>query len=169
MDPLAQYMRPADLLRYREYAWSRELNRHGAEDWDALREEIEREGFRSPARLAYNHETGMAFLGEGNHRLAIAQELGRALPVVVYRSGKTAPGYLMKPLTPPGQYSMRDGLGFSRFPELASPSLIGLPTVIGERDLTPVTPDRPAPDRSGPPGRDPGIAAPSDSGAGLDF
>lgn len=164
MDPLAQYMNPTDLLPFREYDWSRENNRNGAMYWDSLRDEIEREGFRSPARLAYNHVTGMAYLGEGNHRLAIAQRLGRAIPVVVYRSIKTAPDYPMKPLTEPGEFSMRDELGYSRFPELVSPSAIGLPTVRGERDLTVVTPDRSDvvdPHR--------GIAPASDPGTGLDF
>jgi hypothetical protein len=113
----------------------------------------------------------MAYLSEGNHRLGLASELGRAVPVVVYRSTKTAPDHPMKPLTEPGEFSMRDGLGFMRFPEVVSPSAIGLPTVRGERDFTRGDCDRTAigRDRFDALDASRGIAQARDSDAGLDF
>jgi hypothetical protein len=155
-------MNPVDLLPYRDYHWSRVHNRMGPEEWDRLRDEIERDGFRSPAGLAYNHKTGTAYLGEGNHRLGIARELHRALPVVVFRSAETAPDSAMTPLTEPGEYTQWDSMGFGRFPELASPSDIGLTVVRGERDFIVV-----APGPSAAADRDGGIARSSDSGFGL--
>jgi GNAT superfamily N-acetyltransferase len=127
--PQAEYMDPADLVAYREHAWSREVNRDGRQAWDALRDDVERNGFREPAFLEYNHRTGQGYLGEGNHRLGVALELGIPLPVVVHRTLKTAHAYPMKQVTEPGEYSMRDDRGFSRFPEFISPSDIGLPTI----------------------------------------
>jgi hypothetical protein len=129
----AEYVDPHLLLRYREYAWSREHNRWGAEAWDALRGEIARDGFHEAAILAYNHVTGQGYLVEGNHRVGIALELGIPVPLVVYRSPKTAPDYPMRPVTPPGKYSMRDAYGFSQFREFMKPSDIGLPTVERQR------------------------------------
>jgi hypothetical protein len=126
-------MNPVDLVRYREHAWSRTHNRDGLSAWDRLRDEVERDGFREPAFLEYNPQTGEAYLGEGNHRLGIAIELGIPLPVVVHRTTKTAPDHGMKPLTEPGRYLMRDDRGFSRFPECVRPEDIGLPTVTWER------------------------------------
>ena len=126
-------MNPADLVPYREHVWSREVNRYGTEAWDALRDDVALNGFREPAFLEYNHQTGQGYLGEGNHRLAVALELDVPLPVAVFRTRKTAPDYPMQQITEPGQYSMRDARGFSRFPEFIRPSEIGLPTVPGER------------------------------------
>lgn len=134
MEPEVEYVDPNLVASYREYAWSRHHNRYDQATWDALRDDIARDGFREPAILSYNHNTGEAYFGEGNHRIGIALELGIPLPVVVYRSTKTAPDYPMKALTEPGEYSMRNQAGFSKFPQLARPSDIGLPTL--DRDAT---------------------------------
>jgi hypothetical protein len=132
--PEAEYIDPADFLRYREYAWSREHNRDGKRAWDALRDDVAQNGFREPAFLEYNHETGQGYLSEGNHRLGVAVELDIPLPVVVHRTRKTAPEYPMRQVTDPGQYSMSDERGFSQFREFMRPSDIGLRTVPGERE-----------------------------------
>ena len=79
MDPQAQYMRPAKLLRGVRLVPLREPDRR--DEWDE-RDDIARNGFRWPAVLEYNHLTGQGFLGEGNHRLGIGFELDRALPTV---------------------------------------------------------------------------------------
>jgi hypothetical protein len=126
-------MNPADLVPYRQYAWSREVNRNGVEEWNVLRDDVALNGFRKPAFLEYNHKTGEGYLGEGNHRLGVALELGIPVPVVVHRTWKTAPDYPMKQVTEPGRWSMRDERGFSKFPVFVRPSEIGLPVVPGER------------------------------------
>jgi hypothetical protein len=89
--------------------------------------DVAENGFTTAALLHYNHRTGAAYLAEGNHRVGIATELGIPVPLVVYRTTKTAPDYPMRALTEPGEFSMRDAEGFSRFPQEASPALIGLP------------------------------------------
>jgi len=62
-------------------AWSEE-----PENWDELKESIRAEGIREPLILDYNPYTGYALLSEGNHRLAIAKELGiSCVPVRAYR------------------------------------------------------------------------------------
>lgn len=126
----AEYVDPSVLMPYREYDWSADHNRDGAESWEDLKADIATNGFREPAYLEFNHETGEAYLGEGNHRVGIAHELGIPVPVIVYRSTKTQErGYPMKPLAQPGQYSFLDDRGFSQFGQYEPPSKIGLPTV----------------------------------------
>jgi hypothetical protein len=132
----AEYVYPRILLPYREHAWSRDHNRDGVEAWDALRDEVARDGFREAAVLSYNHKTGRGYLGEGNHRVGIALELGIPVPLVILRSTKTEPDFPMRPITAPGEHSMRDDRGFSQFRVLMRPSDIGLPTVETTRDKT---------------------------------
>lgn len=56
-------------------------------DVSALAQELLSDGFRNPLHVEYNHKTGRAHLGEGNHRLAAAIQAGIPLvPVVVHRS-----------------------------------------------------------------------------------
>src|SRR5579884_2562866 len=94
--------------------------------WKRLRADIEERGFESPLVLEYNPRLGAGYLGEGNHRLAVASELGRShVPLMVFRTGKDDDR--MKPMHAPGTYLLRDDRGFSRFPQCAHPSLIGLP------------------------------------------
>jgi hypothetical protein len=124
-----EFVNPRLLVPYREHSWSRGRNREGVEAWDALRADVAENGFREPAVLEYNHATGQGYIGEGNHRIGIALELGVPVPLVVYRTTKTAPAFPMRPITEPGKYSMRDERGFPQFRELMRPSDIGLPTV----------------------------------------
>lgn len=134
MRPEAQYIDPRPLLLYREHAWSREYNRCGPAAWDELCRSVLLEGFREPAILSYNHSTGEAYFGEGNHRIGVAVELRLHVPVIIFRSQMTsAERPPMKPLTAPGRYSMRDDWGFSRFPEVARPEVIGLAVIPLER------------------------------------
>jgi hypothetical protein len=121
MHPKAEYMNPIDLAPCGEHLWSREVNRDGLEAWIQLVGDVAVNGFREPAVLEYNPETGQGYLGEGNHRLGVALELGIPLPVVVQRTRKTTPAYPMKQVTEPGRYSVRDERGFSRFPRPGQP------------------------------------------------
>lgn len=88
------------------------------ERWQALRSHIESEGLKNPLRLMYHEDDHVAHLGEGNHRLQIAEDLGLpSLPVTVVRGRRTSPTQVhVSPF--PG-----------RAPDLFKPSLIGLPTV----------------------------------------
>lgn len=82
-------MVPTDLLwKYREYTWTREKSRHSAsgnpERWDELKRSMAKNGWSKddPAIFMIGREDGRAKLGEGNHRLAIARELGiKQIPV----------------------------------------------------------------------------------------
>lgn len=75
-----------DLVRVREYAWTREHARNSPAEWDALVESMRVHGWdpKRPAHLMVGKD-GRAKLGEGNHRLAIARRLGiREVPVWVH-------------------------------------------------------------------------------------
>lgn len=66
-----------EVLPYREYKWSREKARRSPEEWDELKQKIKNEGFdpENPIIVLVG-KNGKAKIGEGNHRLAIAHELG---------------------------------------------------------------------------------------------
>ena len=56
---------------------------------DGIKKLLLEEGFRSPLNVDYNINDRYAYLGEGNHRLIAAQELGLThVPVTVHRSGE---------------------------------------------------------------------------------
>lgn len=56
---------------------------------DGIKKSLLEEGFRSPLNVDYNINDRYAYLGEGNHRLIAAQELGIThVPVTVHRSGE---------------------------------------------------------------------------------
>ncbi len=64
--------------------------RHDQESWDRNRASVDTEGIREPITLQYNHKTHSAYIGEGNHRLHWAKELGHeTVPVRIWRSGTT--------------------------------------------------------------------------------
>jgi 2'-5' RNA ligase len=107
--------------------------------WNELKDHIAKHGIGSPLSLEYNPRTGRGYLGEGNHRLQIAQELGQThAPVYIYRSSKD--DERMQPMHQPGAYSMLDNRGFSQFGQYMKPSDIGMPTA------GPMTPNRKAED-----------------------
>jgi hypothetical protein len=95
------------------------------EYWDRLKNHIQQHGFEDPLTLEYNPDSGNAYLGEGNHRLGIAEELGMThVPVHVYRNSKDWQGHPWVKATEPGQYV--DERGY--FPQSTKPSAIGIPT-----------------------------------------
>ncbi len=89
---------PQELWEYREYSWSRSsagdggtdkwnfvpdtMGRVGNEKWDAMKAKLQKEGWneKDPAHFEMG-ENGVMKVGEGNHRLAIAMEIGIDVPV----------------------------------------------------------------------------------------
>lgn len=70
------------VLPYREYVWSPELSRLDEEGWNKLVEDM-KEGWntKDPA-IIFIGKNGRAKVGEGNHRLAIAEKMGmKEVPV----------------------------------------------------------------------------------------
>ena len=88
----------SELAKYREF--DRRAQPFGT-DMDTLKADIAQNGFREPLVLTYGAEDNKVSLGDGNHRLGVAQELGiKELPVrVITRkklssdSGVPVPGY----------------------------------------------------------------------------
>lgn len=93
---------------------------------DELTEDIRVNGFREPVILDYDPVNGLALLGEGNHRLAVAKRLGlegvptRVVKTNLSKDPKAVPiAERYEPILKPNA----DGY----FPGDASPSQIGLP------------------------------------------
>lgn len=81
----------AVLWPHREYTWSREDSRRTNEEWDRLVNDMKR-GWnkREPLHFAIGRKGG-AKVGEGNHRLAIAKQLGiKQVPVEFHFQMKVA-------------------------------------------------------------------------------
>jgi len=111
------YKVPIDQLwPYREYNWNRKNSREGELKvdnittwvwgpikWDAIKESMKKEGWKDGSWLTLyiGQEDGSAYLGEGNHRIVIAKELGMKEVLVVYgfRDGKVG-----KSISTPSQY-----------------------------------------------------------------
>jgi hypothetical protein len=72
-----------DLWPHREYTWKRDSARRSPVEWDALKTSMEKKGWDKKEPLHFNiGREGGTKVGEGNHRLAIARELGiREVPV----------------------------------------------------------------------------------------
>lgn len=113
------------LRRYREY--DREI---GNDDYTVdLRDHIATYGICESIKLEYDPDTGIAHIGEGNHRLTIAEELGIThLPVEIYRS-RRRPNRQGVPYGHPGaplpQPPQPDATGY--VPGYMKPSEVGLP------------------------------------------
>lgn len=71
-----------DVWRYREYTWTREDARLSPAEWDELKASM-RTGWEKDNPLIIQFgRNGVAKVGEGNHRLAIARDLGwKTIPV----------------------------------------------------------------------------------------
>jgi len=70
-----------DLEQYREWPDDRLRNRQPSAEYQNLRSKIEKEGIIEPL-VVQVYKDGKAKIGEGNHRHAIAKELGiKHLPV----------------------------------------------------------------------------------------
>jgi hypothetical protein len=83
-DDVQPVMVPVKLLwPMREYTWSREDARLSPAGWDELKASLKRKGWdkNDPLHLYIGQEGGEK-VGEGNHRLALAREIGlREAPV----------------------------------------------------------------------------------------
>lgn len=97
----------SELAKYREF--DRRTQPFGT-DMDTLKADIAQNGFREPLILTYGAEDNKVSLGDGNHRLGVAQELGiKELPVrVITRQkignnvGVAVPGYKGEKSIPAG-------------------------------------------------------------------
>ena len=94
----------SQLWPYREYTWTRDTARSGYAridgkkfdlsgnlKWDAMKADLKKNGWDSKEPLYFEiGRSGGAKVGEGNHRLALAREVGiRKVPVVfLFKAGK---------------------------------------------------------------------------------
>lgn len=63
--------------------------KHDAQSWERNRQSVAEGGIEHPITLEYNPKTHSAYIGEGNHRLHWARELGhQTVPVRVWRTSK---------------------------------------------------------------------------------
>lgn len=81
------------VLPYREYRWTREDARRSPEEWDELKEAMASEGWdeNQPVFMLVGRD-GKVQVGEGNHRLAIAKELGIDMVPVQFQFRQAVPG-----------------------------------------------------------------------------
>ena len=103
-----------DLMPHREFRWTRSKARSGIarvgnkrvdltgpEKWDAMTADLKKNGWddKEPLYFEIGRDDGQK-VGEGNHRLAIANKLGiRKVPVkFVFKSGKVAKDRLESPV-----------------------------------------------------------------------
>lgn len=73
----------AELWPYREYSWNKDKSRRGVVEYEELIQAIKKYGWKkeNPLILLIG-KNGIAKVGEGNHRLAIARDLGlKRIPV----------------------------------------------------------------------------------------
>ena len=121
---------PIEILKkYREYDRAKDplLNEEG---YGELKADIMANGIQDISIIMYGTETDTAILGEGNHRLAIAEELGiQSIPVRVVRQRNT---YQHSDISfPPqkvrGVMREKDEYGYEKhIPGDLSPSHIGI-------------------------------------------
>lgn len=72
-----------ELEKIKEHDWSRKHSRIGPERYEELYQDIKQNGIKLPVQVMLYQYEGRAKLGEGNHRLAIAKELGiKKIPTV---------------------------------------------------------------------------------------
>jgi tRNA nucleotidyltransferase/poly(A) polymerase len=76
-DDMPVMVRLSELLPYREYVWTRDKARLEPHEWDELMDSMNSRGWKkgSTVHLQIGRKGGVK-VGEGNHRLAIAAELG---------------------------------------------------------------------------------------------
>jgi len=106
--------------------------RRTPEEMDVLREEIMANpaGIDDPIKVMFNPDDGTYHVGEGNHRVALAAEMGIPVPVVVLTSRRSGPG--ARPGLSPDE-ALANIRGFAEHhdyvPSNLAASEIGLPTV----------------------------------------
>lgn len=72
-----------ELEKLKEHNWSRKHSRIGEEKYEELYQDIKENGIKLPVQVFFWQHERRASLGEGNHRLAIAKELGiKKIPTV---------------------------------------------------------------------------------------
>lgn len=147
----AELMPVSILEKYSEYDRVREP-RNTPEEMAALKQDIMQHGIRNPLTMLYDPWTGYALLGEGNHRLAIAKELGLTeLPVRVLRVRGLTPDSMPEAkkvegaLIDPGAGHVPENLKPSQvFPELQQPSAgVEDPLLFGSRPPARSAPEEP--------------------------
>lgn len=82
-DNVHAFVKLEDILPYKEYERSRERGRNSPEEWDDLVASMKEKGWnpKSPLHMLIGKQGGVK-VGEGNHRLAIAKQLGiQEIPV----------------------------------------------------------------------------------------
>ena len=106
------------LMRHREYDHGPGYTRHAITrqeyapkrtpaEWQAFVDDIRSRGVQQPVRLNYSPETGHAYIGEGNSRLAAAYEAGReTVPVIGFKNNHVDPDPHYKI---PGTHQLGDG------------------------------------------------------------
>lgn len=112
------------MLRYKEFS-RRPNEEHGSdpEYYERLKNHIQQHGMGDPIILEYSPDSGHGYIGEGNHRLAIAEDLGFThVPVKVMSRGDMT-GHPTQPVTAPGEFINNHNY----FPSSCPPSYIGLP------------------------------------------
>ena len=116
------------LKKYREY--DRKLTPLNKERYEKLKFDIMQNGIKDIAIIQYGTETDTAILGEGNHRLAVAEELGiQAIPVRVIRQRNTYQhsDISFPPQKVKGITREKDEYGYEKhIPADLSPSQIGI-------------------------------------------
>lgn len=82
-----------EVTRTRENSWPSLYGETGEEKWDRLKRVFQRQGWdpKDPLYL-FVGENGKVMVGEGNHRLAIARELGMTQIPVVFEFRKRVEG-----------------------------------------------------------------------------
>lgn len=80
--------------------------KHDEQSWESNKRSVSEEGIQHPITLEYNPKIHSAYIGEGNHRLHWAKELGHeTVPVKVWRTSKEMhPRYRL-----PGAHRLPEG------------------------------------------------------------
>lgn len=94
----AQYAEPVPTTALEKFSAQEELRTpKGSPEYETLKTDIEKNGIQEPIVIGYDAQTKSAEIVEGNHRLAIAKELGiKDVPVVVQNTGVLRGGVPIK-------------------------------------------------------------------------
>jgi len=108
------------IKKFREYKGDELRDRKGTPEYEELKKSIEEEGLKEPLMLTIGKQEGKALLDEGNHRLAIMEELGyEKVPVRVQRFQKIGKRGVKVDMIPKGEeYWPADSKPSEVFPEL---------------------------------------------------
>lgn len=124
----AEWVPTSELRRFREYA-RRPGEQQGADPqyYDRLKNHIAQKGMQSPLWLEFDANDHVGYLGEGNHRLSIAEDLGMShVPVKVNRRHKSY-SKVRTPMDLQTHLLDTDHTGKPYIPQYMKPSQVGLP------------------------------------------